>query len=151
MVLTEEDIILKNQPQSFKKLDLLRSVRENRLNTEHFDKQHYKQLFQNVVHDLKNPIGNILGVVYLLEADLQREEDKELLQIIQNSCYNALSILDSLLADEKKQEKLSLEKISVNSLIEGCLADVTGSLALKNLHVQHQALGDDLFILADKQ
>jgi len=144
---SQEEIYLEKK---IKKYSPVRSQKEDQL-TKNTAFQAYEKLFQNVIHDLKNPIGNILGVVYLLETDLQREEDKELLEIIKKSCNNALSILNSLLEEQKNQENLNLEKISINRLIKECLTDVTGSLALKNIGIKHQALQHELYILSDIQ
>ena len=67
----------------------------------------YQLLFQHVTHDLRNPLGNITGILTLMEQSLVKPENIEILQYGQEACKDALNMLNELLEIDKKDNDSS--------------------------------------------
>jgi signal transduction histidine kinase len=94
----------------------------------------YKLVFQKVAHDIRNPIANIIGLNGMLEENLQKPENIELLEMCQRASLHALDILSELLYIEKKEnEQIGIELTDLNGFIRECLNDLTGILTPKSI------------------
>jgi len=78
-----------------------------------------QQHYQKVIHDLRNPIGNLQGLFNILDETLTAEESHDLTKLLKLSCKHAMDILDDLLfveVDENRQfTKVSTE---MNSFLQ---------------------------------
>jgi len=76
---------------------------------------------QNMSHEIRTPMNAICGFSgQLIKHDITDEKRKKFVSIIQNSCYQLLSIVTDILtisSIETKQEKLNISKTSINNLL----------------------------------
>lgn len=96
----------------------------------------YKLVFQKVAHDIRNPIANIIGLNGMLEENLQKTENIELLEMTQTASLHALDILSELLFIERREsEQMGVELTDLNDFIRECLEDLTGILSHKRIEL----------------
>lgn len=68
--------------------------------------QEYAKIMKLMAHDLKNPLGGIVGISTILRSDTElKEEQQELLQLILDSVNNMLEMIDELLDAKLTEEK----------------------------------------------
>jgi signal transduction histidine kinase len=76
---------------------------------------------QNISHEIRTPMNAIMGFSGILnKQDLNEEKQKGFINIIQNNCHQLLSIVSNILtisSVETKQEKVDIQKVSVNEII----------------------------------
>ena len=51
-----------------------------------------QQHYQKVIHDLRNPIGNLQGLFNILDETLTAEESHDLTKLLKLSCKHAMDI-----------------------------------------------------------
>ncbi len=107
------------------------------------------KLFSIIAHDLRSPFNGILGASELLMGNLREyslpEEAEGLLQIINSSSINALTLLDNLLNWAKSQTGLitvNREKIKVSSVIREVLHVSDSRARLKNIRLVYHPQAD---------
>lgn len=79
------------------------------------------RLLTTVVHDLKNPINGILGLIELLKEQTDNQNSTGLLNMISRAANKSLNIIQDLLQIaemENENFKLKTEKTNLNYLIE---------------------------------
>lgn len=64
-----------------------------------------KQNYQKVIHDVRNPIANIQGLVVLLGEPIDEQEKNNLLRLTNQSVDHAMDILEDLLFVELDENK----------------------------------------------
>ncbi|PAW95179.1 hypothetical protein CKK33_17405 [Mucilaginibacter sp. MD40] len=101
-----------------------------------FEVAEMKQHYQKVIHDLRNPIGNLQGLSNILNETLTDKENHDLLKLLNLSCKHALDILDDLLFVEIDENK-PLTKISteMNSFYKQCINEQAGLSLLKQIDI----------------
>lgn len=114
------------------------------------------KLFSIIGHDLRSPFNGILGASELLLGNLREyslsEEAEGLLQIINSSAINALTLLDNLLNWAKSQTGLitvNPEKTKVSSIIREVLHVSDTRARLKNIRLIYHPQ-EDIEINTDK-
>lgn len=111
----------------------------------------YKTLFQKVVHDLRNPIANIIGLNSMLEENLQKPENIELLEMTREASLQALDILSELLFIERKEnEQMGVESTDLNGFIGECLDNMKGILSTKNIELVCELPNEEFLYLIDR-
>ncbi len=96
--------------------------------------ERYKTVLQAVGHDLRNSLGNIRGLNAILEKNVQRPDNIELLRLAKHSCDHAHNILqDLLLADRVDGGGYVLEMTELNAFIVDCITEMTGAVAAKDM------------------
>ena len=83
----------------------------------------YAKMMKVMAHDLKNPIGGMVGVANLLLEDSRFEkEDKELLRLIESSGENAIEMINQLLNSglAVEHEELKKERVDFQHLLRQC-------------------------------
>ncbi|AVQ12594.1 GHKL domain protein [Leptospira santarosai] len=79
------------------------------------------RLLATVVHDLKNPINGILGLIEILKEQIDNENSTELLNMMFRAADKSLNIIQDLLQIaemENENFKLKTETTNLNRLIE---------------------------------
>ncbi len=102
------------------KHNLLLAAATQRLETRNKD---YAKMMKIMAHDLKNPIGGMVGVANLLLDDNRfAKEDKELLKLIGSSGENAIEMINQLLnfGLAVENEILTKEQINLQHLLKQC-------------------------------
>lgn len=86
--------------------------------------QDYAKMMKVMAHDLKNPIGGMVGIASLLlqEEDRFNAEDKEMLQLIESSGSNSIEMINQLLNSGLaiENEVLKKESIDLQQLLRQC-------------------------------
>ncbi len=83
----------------------------------------YAKMMKVMAHDLKNPIGGMVGVANLLLEDKRfAKEDKELLHLIETSGENAIEMINQLLNSGLaiENEVLKKEPVDLQHLLRQC-------------------------------
>jgi signal transduction histidine kinase len=97
----------------------------------------YQLLFQHVAHDLRNPIGNIIGIFSLLEQSLVKAENIELLNYGREAGKQTLDMLNELLDIEKKDNDSSGFRITeASQFIARCVEQLRGVLIQKKASLE---------------
>jgi signal transduction histidine kinase len=94
----------------------------------------YQLLFQHVTHDLRNPIGNIIGIFSLMQDSLVKPENIELLNYGKEAGKQTLDMLNELLDIEKKDNDSSGFRITeASQFIARCVEQFQGVLIQKEI------------------
>lgn len=83
----------------------------------------YAKMMKVMAHDLKNPIGGMVGIAnLLLEENRFLQEDKEMLQLIESSGENSIEMINQLLNSGLaiENEVLTKEKTNLQHLLRQC-------------------------------
>ncbi|MDQ8005311.1 MAG: tetratricopeptide repeat-containing sensor histidine kinase [Pedobacter sp.] len=120
-------LVLKNAKQAKK------AERETIVNNKELEKallslenrnKDYAKMMKVMAHDLKNPIGGMVGIASLLLEENERftEEDKEMLQLIESSGANSIEMINQLLNSGLaiENEVLKKESIDLQQLLRQC-------------------------------
>lgn len=95
-----------------------------------------KREYQKVIHDLRNPISNIYGLIGLFNNAENNNENIDVLKLCDISCKHALNILDDLLYVEIEESKpLSKVITELNGFYKQCLDEQTGLCVQKNIKI----------------
>jgi len=102
---------------------------------------------QNMSHEIRTPMNAIIGFSeFLNDPDLSPEKRKSFISIVQNSTYQLLAIVTDILTIsslETKQEKISIEKVSINNIIIDLLATFKPQAQKQNIQLySKQTLND---------
>lgn len=98
--------------------------------------QESRREYQKVIHDLRNPISNLHGLIGLLNEGVTDKENNDIVKLCKLSCKHAINILDDLLfveIDENKPpSKIATE---LNSFYKQCIDEQMGLCVLKNITI----------------
>jgi len=98
--------------------------------------ERYKLIFQKVAHDIRNPIANIIGLNGMLEENIQKPENIELLEMTKEASMHALDILSELLFIERRDsEQMGVELTELNDFFRESLDNLTGILSPKSIEL----------------
>lgn len=91
---------------------------------------------QGVVHDLKNPISNMMGILHILEQSLENPGDAELLIFAKKACKTANDLVAELLKPAVGQTDESLqEPVDLSLLLNRCINDIQLNIDKKHIHL----------------
>lgn len=93
-----------------------------------------KREYQKVIHDLRNPISNLHGLIGLLNDTVTDSENNDIIKLCKLSCKHAMNILDDLLFVEVDENR-PMNKISteLNTFYKQCIDEQLGLCVLKNI------------------
>jgi signal transduction histidine kinase len=95
-----------------------------------------KRDYQKVIHDLRNPLGNIHGLISLLNLSLVDEENNDFIKLCNLSCKHAMDILDDLIFVEVDENKpLNKVPTELNAFYKQCINEQMGLSVLKHINV----------------
>lgn len=95
-----------------------------------------KQHYQKVIHDLRNPIGNLQGLVSILDESVPDQENNDMIKLCNLSCKHAMDILDDLLFMEIDENKpLNKQSTEMNSFYRQCINEQLGLSLLKQIQI----------------
>jgi signal transduction histidine kinase len=76
------------------------------------------RILQTVAHDLRNPIGGIVSLTLAMADDDYSNEQKEMLNLIQETSHNSLELINEILETTNNvQAVLKKEWVEINSLL----------------------------------
>ncbi len=92
---------------------------------------------QGVVHDLKSPISNMMGILHILEQSLENPGDTELLIFAKKACRTASDLITELLKSENDQTIITLqESVDLNQLIVKCINEIQLNIEKKQIQLK---------------
>jgi signal transduction histidine kinase len=95
-----------------------------------------KQNYQRAIHDLRNPLFNLRGLVDLMIETTEIQENIDLLNLCNLSCKHAMDILEDLLYVEIDESKpLNLIQTEMNYFYGECFKEQIGLAFLKNIKI----------------
>ncbi|RZK11354.1 MAG: HAMP domain-containing histidine kinase, partial [Flavobacterium sp.] len=120
-------LVVKNAKQAKiaekESLDYSKQLEKTMFSLENRNKD-YAKMMKIMAHDLKNPIGGMVGIANLLLNEESRftDEDKEMLQLIESSGSNSIEMINQLLNSGLaiENEILKKESIDLQQLLRQC-------------------------------
>jgi len=110
----------------------LMTIMERLVEVQKETKQHY----QKVIHDLRNPIGNLRGLINLLHETITDKESRDLIKLSSLSCKHTMDILDDLMFAEIDESKpLVKQPTEMNSFYKQCVDEQLGLGLLKQVTI----------------
>lgn len=95
-----------------------------------------KAEYQKAIHDLRNPVANIQGLINLLLENVKDVENSEILHIGNLSCKHALDILEDLIFVELDDSKpMTFLPTEMNDFYSQCVSQQIGLGLLKNITI----------------
>jgi signal transduction histidine kinase len=110
-----------------------------------------KQNYQRAIHDLRNPLFNLQGLVNLLIENTEAKENLDLLHLCNLSCKHGRDILEDLLyveIDESKPQ--SLVQTELNYFYGQCIKEQIGLALLKNIKIVTELSTDPVIRSIDR-
>ncbi|MFH1458845.1 MAG: response regulator [Candidatus Omnitrophota bacterium] len=109
------------------------------------------QLAFGIAHEIRNPLGVILGGIEFLDSSIPKDgtDVQESINIIKNSVTRANKIIIELLKFSRAS-KLELHSINVAETITGALELITGHAKSKDIKIQTVLPDEKIFIRADE-
>jgi len=101
-----------------------------------------------LVHELRNPLTNIILTVQLLESKILDDNDRMYMDIIKRSSLKINELINDLLKGQQKQE-IETEKYSIHQLLDEVIEMASDKIMLKNIVVKRNYAPYDLKIKMD--
>lgn len=88
-------------------------------------------------HDIRNPLGNILGFSeLLLLGQVNKEEETKYVNLIKNESQNLMDLVEELLDQSKGDKLLDLEEVALDDLIETVVENFTARAKEKQIELK---------------
>ena len=101
-----------------------------------------------LVHELRNPLANIILTVHLLESKILDDNDRLYMDIIKRSSAKINDLVNDLLKGQR-DEKMPTEKHSIHQLLDEVIEAANDKIMLKNITVKKGYAPHDLKIKMD--
>lgn len=102
----------------------------------------FGQLGAGIAHEIKNPLAGILGLTQLSMRKMDQESPiYKNLTIIEKETNRCTAIIKNLLKFAR-QEKVSLEPVQINSVVEDAMAIVEHQLEMHKVKLSHDLAAD---------
>jgi len=98
-----------------------------------------------LVHELRNPLNNIMLTVHLLESKILDDNDRMYMDIIKRNSAKINDLVNDLLKGQKQQE-IQTEKYSIHQLLDEVIEAASDKIMLKNITVKKDYAPCDLKI-----
>ncbi len=112
-----------------------------------------KNAIVNISHDLRTPLTAICGYLELLEETENPNEAKKYLAIIKNRTKTLKQLVDELFnysVVTSQEEKLNLEKVSLNSALEESIAEYYVALQKRGITPEFKITNKRIERILDK-
>ena len=102
-----------------------------------------------LVHELRNPLTNIMLTVHLLESKILDESDRLYMDIIKRSSARINDLINDLLKGQKDDE-IQQETRSIHQLLDEVIEMAKDRITLKNIVIKKDYAAGDLKIKMDR-
>lgn len=90
-----------------------------------------------IVHDLKNPVSNVLGAIATLQQGSPTEADPQpLLNVALNSCRQGLRLVDQILEIDRlelNEFPIAAKEFNVQQVLSECVSELRGPAGIKDV------------------
>jgi signal transduction histidine kinase len=110
------------------------------------------ELSAGVAHEIGNPLNNIIGYIELLKYKVEIHDDPELIDYVtrmNNDANRINTIIKNLLDYSRKDEKINLQKVNVNEIIDSSIELIELKVKNSNIVVRKEAVDEKLTVNAD--
>ena len=111
--------------------------------------EHSVPITSVIVHELRNPLSNIMLTVHLLETKILNDNDRTYLEIIKRSSVKMNDLINYLLKGQQ-EEGIQEENCSLHQLLDEVIEMAKDRIALKNIAIRKDYAPHDLKIKIDK-
>jgi signal transduction histidine kinase len=101
-----------------------------------------------LVHELRNPLTNIMLTIHLLESKILDDNDRLYMDIIKRSSAKINDLVNDLLKGEQEQQ-IQTEEYSIHQLLDEVIEMAGDKIRLKNIVVKRSYASYDLKIKMD--
>lgn len=101
-----------------------------------------------LVHELRNPLTNIILTVHLLESKVLDDNDRMYMDIIKRSSTKINDLINDLIKGQHEQE-IQMEEYSLHQLLDEVIEMASDKIILKNVVVKKSYAPRDLKIKLD--
>ncbi|RYY37658.1 MAG: hypothetical protein EOP46_01805 [Sphingobacteriaceae bacterium] len=130
------------------------SILENALTELNINSREKDRILRAVAHDLRNPLGGIASLTTsLIDDDDFTEEQKELINLIKETSYNSLELINEILeATNSNNGNFKKEMVDINSLISNSVELLRFKAAEKDQRITLDLLKDprEIYISREK-
>ncbi len=114
------------------------------------------ELIRMVSHDIKNPLTGIIGMTNMMlnEEDLEPEEFREMLQLVDKSAQNLFQLVKDLLDKESvelENTSMDMDTVDLRRLSEEVISDCESQASEKQIGLTLQVNTDDHLIEGDAE
>jgi signal transduction histidine kinase len=102
-----------------------------------------------LVHELRNPLTNIMLTIHLLESKILDDNDRMYMDIIKRSSAKINDLVNDLLKGDHEQEKQT-EEYSIHQLLDEVIEMASDKIMLKNIVVMRSYTSYDLKMKMDR-
>lgn len=109
-------------------------------------------LISNVSHDLKTPLTSMVGYLELMKKEELGDTARDYVDVISDKAEKLKVMIESLFSLAKASSgniQLSLERISLNKLIEQLFADMEDRIEKSELHFVTSLTDEDTHLMTD--
>jgi len=113
---------------------------QNALKKESHSNEMQEKLMFSLAHDLRSPLGNVIGLVQLLKRhEGFTNEELKWLDMIESSTANSNALVNELLeSNELMKHRLKLQLIDLNELIDNVVLTSRIKASTKNIQIHFQ-------------
>ena len=101
-----------------------------------------------IVHELRNPLTNIMLTIHLLESRVLDDSDRMYMDIIKRSSVKMNDLINDLLKGQQEEE-IQEEKYSIHQLLDEVIEMASDKIMLKNISVKKNYAPHDLKLKMD--
>lgn len=108
------------------------------------------RLVRTIAHEVRNPLNNITLSVEQMQQDMKDDGQQLYMNIIQRNCKRISDLISELLNTSRPSE-ITMEKQTLQNVLDDVIAASIDRLTLKKIKLQVSYPNSELFILADRE
>ncbi|WP_377129169.1 ATP-binding protein [Mucilaginibacter antarcticus] len=125
---------------------------ETALNDVNNSSQEKDRILRTVAHDLRNPLGGIASLTSLMSADDLNEEQREMINLIKQTSYNSLELINEILeATNTGTIEINPEVVQINSLVNNSVELLRFKALEKGQKIFFEPLTDSLELIISRE
>jgi signal transduction histidine kinase len=114
--------------------------------------EEHSELVSTIVHDLKTPIANIIGLTSLLKLNVAKEDNKRLLTFAEEACKQATALINDLLntAHQKNQAEQKVTNTELFAFLTDTVNMMRGYAHAKEVELETEIPEGEFYSQIDK-